>query len=165
MSGEYLVLMRLAQLMLGSVIGLLCIYFGYRLFAQIPVNVTNDGQFKMPNVGEAKLKVAPGIFFAILGTAIVYFSLDRSISIRYAPSVDNPGSPSASLQGPQANAPTVQVDAKTSSSNEDKSKSVPPATLPSAKTAQPGFEYSQTRGGGGLSYDCQSPTEAGCRSK
>ena len=34
MSAEYLVLMRLVQLTLGSLIGLVCIYFGYRLFAQ-----------------------------------------------------------------------------------------------------------------------------------
>lgn len=89
MSAEYLILMRLAQLMLGSMIGCLCIYFGYKLFSQIPVNVTNDGQFKMPKIGEAKLKVAPGIFFAILGTAIVYFSIERLINIKAAPTVSN----------------------------------------------------------------------------
>jgi hypothetical protein len=38
------------------------------------------GISKMPKIGEVKLKVAPGIFFAILGAAIVYFSTDRSIS-------------------------------------------------------------------------------------
>ena len=85
MAPEYLILMRLVQLTLGSLIGLICIYFGYKLFAQIPVNVTNDGHFKMPQIGEAKLKVAPGIFFAILGAAIVYFSIDRPISINSTP--------------------------------------------------------------------------------
>jgi hypothetical protein len=91
---EYLVLMRLVQLTLGSLIGCLCIYFGYKLFSQIPVNVTNDGHFKMPKLGEAKLKVAPGIFFAILGAAIVYFSIDRSISIK----ANEPGSGTSTVE-------------------------------------------------------------------
>jgi hypothetical protein len=114
MSPEYLVLMRLAQLMLGSLIGLASIYFGYKLFAQIPVKVTNDGSFKMPNVGEVKLKVAPGIFFAALGTAIVYFSLSPSVSIKsglteqFSPSTSGslnktealPAAPSSQTQEP-----------------------------------------------------------------
>lgn len=82
MSAEWLIAMRLAQLILGSLIGFLCIYFGYRLFAQIPVNLTNDGQFKMPKIGEVKLKVAPGIFFAVLGAAIIYFSTSHPIAIK-----------------------------------------------------------------------------------
>lgn len=35
----------------------------------------------MPKLGEVKLKFAPGIFFAILGAAIIYFSLERPIQI------------------------------------------------------------------------------------
>jgi hypothetical protein len=70
------------QLCLGSLIGFGAIYFGYRLFSQIPVTVTNDGHFKMPKIGEAKLKVAPGIFFAIVGCVIIYFSINRSIEIQ-----------------------------------------------------------------------------------
>lgn len=81
---ESIAVLRIIQLILGSIIGLLCIYFGYRLFSQIPVNLTNDGHFKMPKLGEVKLKVAPGIFFALLGTAIVYFTIDRSITIQAA---------------------------------------------------------------------------------
>lgn len=78
---EHLILVRLMQLTLGALIGCLCIYFGYKLFSQLPVNVTNDGHFKMPKFGEAKFKVAPGIFFALFGTAIVLVSINRSISI------------------------------------------------------------------------------------
>jgi len=170
MSGEYLVLMRLAQLMLGSIIGLICIYFGYRLFAQIPVNITNDGHFKMPEIGEAKLKVAPGVFFAILGSAIVYFSLDRSISIRYSPPAETAVSPRAdarsSLPPSETKAPSVQTEARDALPGEDKSKGLSPPTLPSAgNTPAPRFEYGQSRGPGGLSYDCQSPGPTGCRMK
>lgn len=43
---------------------------------------TNDGQFKMPKIGEVKLKVAPGIFFAVLGAAIIYFSTSHPIAIK-----------------------------------------------------------------------------------
>lgn len=82
MAAEYLILTHLLLLTLGALIGCLCIYFGYKLFSQIPVNLTNDGHFKMPNLAEAKLKVAPGIFFAVLGAAIVYFSVSRSVNIR-----------------------------------------------------------------------------------
>jgi hypothetical protein len=89
MTVEHLILVRLVHLMIGSVIGLICIYFGYKLFSQIPVNLTNDGHFKMPKVGEAKLKVAPGIFFAVLGAAIVYFSIDRSINLKSNPPQSN----------------------------------------------------------------------------
>jgi hypothetical protein len=78
---EAIAMLRVGQLLLGSIIGLVCIYLGYKLFAQIPVTVTNDGHFKMPKIGEVKLKVAPGVFFAILGAAIVYFSIDRPITI------------------------------------------------------------------------------------
>ena len=85
---ETIAMLRIGQLLLGSIIGLVCIYLGYKLFAQIPVKVTNDGHFKMPKIGEVKLKVAPGIFFAILGAAIVYFSIDRSISISSSVAVD-----------------------------------------------------------------------------
>lgn len=46
---------------------------------------TNDGTIKMPKLGEAKLKAAPGIFFALLGTVIVYFSIDRTIDIHSGP--------------------------------------------------------------------------------
>ena len=59
-------------------VGFLCIYFGYRLFAQIPVKTTNEGQIKMPKFGEVKLKAAPGIFFAALGTLIVVWSMTNS---------------------------------------------------------------------------------------
>ena len=78
---EYALLIRLVQLTLVSFIGFACIYFGYRLFSQIPVTFTNDGHVKMPNLGEMKLKVAPGIFFAIIGAVIIFISVNKSISI------------------------------------------------------------------------------------
>jgi hypothetical protein len=81
MTAEYIAMIRLVQLCLGSVIGFGCIYLGYKLFSQIPVRVTNDGYFKMPKLWDVKLKVAPGVFFAILGAAIVYFSIDRQVGV------------------------------------------------------------------------------------
>jgi hypothetical protein len=78
---EQLILMRLIQLTLGALIGCLCIYFGYKLFSQIPVNVTNDGHFKIPKFAEVKLKAAPGVCFALLGTVIVFFCINRKMDL------------------------------------------------------------------------------------
>src|SRR5271165_6623417 len=78
---EYIALLRVGQLMLVSIFGFGCIYLGYKLFSQIPIKVTNEGQFKIPSIGEAKLKIAPGVFFAVVGAVVLYSSIDRNISI------------------------------------------------------------------------------------
>jgi hypothetical protein len=82
MAVETIMLMTFIQLLVVSCIGFACIYFGYRLFAQIPIETTNEGHVKMPKLGEVKLKVAPGIFFALLGAAIILYSLVQSTEIR-----------------------------------------------------------------------------------
>ena len=128
---EYIALLRVLQLTLGSLIGFSCIYFGYKLFSQIPFTVTNDGSFKMPKIGEVKLKAAPGLFFAVLGAAIVYFSIDRSIQIQTAPTIVK----------------SAQGDAK-----EFQFKNMPPTTN-SPSEAKPGFSYSQARE---FQYSCAS---------
>src|SRR5262245_6406513 len=82
LSAESLALTETVHLIITALIGFACIYLGYRLFAQIPVKTTNDGHFKMPSFGEVKLKVAPGVFFAVLGAAIVIFGLARSMDVK-----------------------------------------------------------------------------------
>ena len=72
-----IVLMQMIMLGIAMMIGFASIYLGYRLFAQIPVETTNDGHFKMPRIAEVKLKVAPGIFFAVFGTLIIIYVLSR----------------------------------------------------------------------------------------
>jgi hypothetical protein len=72
---------KLTQLTIVSFLGFACIYLGCRLFAEIPISQTNDGHFKMPTFGEIKLRAAPGIFFALFGAAIMYFSVEKAIEI------------------------------------------------------------------------------------
>jgi hypothetical protein len=78
---EYVALVRISQLFVASILVFCCIYMGYRLFAQIPINITDEGKFKMPKIDEVSLKVAPGIFFAVLGAAIIVFSIEKSIEV------------------------------------------------------------------------------------
>lgn len=69
------------HLLVADVIGATAIILGYKLFSQIPIKITNEGTIKIPTFGEAKLKVAPGIFFALLGTAMIYASVNRSLHL------------------------------------------------------------------------------------
>jgi hypothetical protein len=65
----------------GVLVGFACIFLGYKPFSQIPVTVTNDGRVKTPRFGEVQLKVAPGIFFAVLGTVIVVVSVTTRFDV------------------------------------------------------------------------------------
>lgn len=84
-SAESIAMLRIGQLLITSLLGFGSIFLGYRLFSQIPVTTTADGQFKMPNIGEAKLKAGPGLFFALFGAIAIYFSIDRAITISNTP--------------------------------------------------------------------------------
>lgn len=88
MSAEAIAMLRVGQLLITSLLGFGSIFLGYRLFSQIPVSSTADGHFKMPKIGEVKLKAGPGLFFALFGAAAIYFSIDRAITISGAPNSD-----------------------------------------------------------------------------
>jgi hypothetical protein len=77
---ETVALVRMAQMTLGILAGFCCLYFGYRLFFQA-IAGTNSGSFRIPGVGSVNLKVAPGIFFALIGATIIYVSLARPLSL------------------------------------------------------------------------------------
>ena len=76
---ETVATLRMVQLILGVLAGFGCLYFGYRLFSQA-LTGTNSGTFKIPGLGNVTLKAAPGIFFALIGAIIIYFSVARTIS-------------------------------------------------------------------------------------
>jgi hypothetical protein len=84
---ETIALLRIGQLLITSLLGFGSIFLGYRLFAQIPILSTAEGQIKMPRMGEVKLKAGPGVFFALLGAFVIYSSIDRAITISSAPKV------------------------------------------------------------------------------
>ena len=62
--------------------GILCIYFGYRLFF---VTKTKQGDFKIKTGQNYELSLsdlAPGIFFALFGASVLVFSLINGITIK-----------------------------------------------------------------------------------
>jgi hypothetical protein len=78
---SYVAFARLGQLTIGVLAGIISIYFGYRLFMQIPVNIINEGKITFPTIMDVKLKVAPGIFFAVLGALIIYVCVARKLDL------------------------------------------------------------------------------------
>jgi hypothetical protein len=61
--------------------GLLSIWIGYRLFAQIPASQNSGGQFNLPGGASFVLsKVGPGIFFALFGSVVLGYSVTRPVS-------------------------------------------------------------------------------------
>lgn len=65
--------------------GIMSIYFGYRLFLQVPSAKTGDGTFKFPKFGEIALThVAPGVFFAFFGAAVLVMSLLSKVETTFS---------------------------------------------------------------------------------
>jgi hypothetical protein len=62
--------------------GILCIYFGYRLFYVVK---TKQGEFRIKTGTAYELAisdVAPGVFFALFGAGVLVFSLLNGITIK-----------------------------------------------------------------------------------
>src|SRR3954447_10395864 len=79
------IVLRMAERIIGVIIGGLLIYFGYRLFLSLPGKKSRDGgtgDFSMAGGTRLKLsKVGPGVFFALFGAGLIVFSLTRSVSL------------------------------------------------------------------------------------
>jgi hypothetical protein len=74
--------------------GILSIYLGYRLFILAAGAKASDGAFRFKDWAEIKLtKVAPGVFFALFGAAILIYSVSRPEQITYNGPVLNAASP------------------------------------------------------------------------
>jgi len=58
-----------------------CIFFGYKLFVIALTKSDTGGHFKIPGLGEVKLKAAPGVFFALLGAIIIYATVTHPIQV------------------------------------------------------------------------------------
>jgi len=80
--------------------GILCIYFGYKLFY---IAKEKQGDFKIKTGGSTEVSVsdvAPGVFFALFGAGILVFSITNGISVDSkttspAPTGTSPGLASA----------------------------------------------------------------------
>jgi len=62
--------------------GILCIYFGYKLFYVVKLK---QGEFKIKTGQNYELSlsdVAPGVFFALFGASILIFCLTNGVTIK-----------------------------------------------------------------------------------
>lgn len=72
------------------IIGGLCIYLGYQLFLNLPVQQEGEGRIKLPgDISIYVSRVGPGVFFALFGSIILCSSLYFAIII-FDPETGNP---------------------------------------------------------------------------
>lgn len=83
------IVLRMAERILGVLLGGLLIYFAYRLFLNLPSKrgrESGSGDFSFAGGNKIKLsKVGPGVFFALFGAGLIVFSLTRSVSLTVSP--------------------------------------------------------------------------------
>ena len=79
---DALLLMRMAERLLGLLAGGLCIVLGYRLFVKLPEKTDSSGKVVLPGGVSIWLsRVGPGIFFALFGAAIVAYSFTSTVKV------------------------------------------------------------------------------------
>lgn len=72
------VVIRTVERLLVTAAGILCIYFGYRLFVLVRYEATGEGKFTLPGGSSVILsRVGPGVFFALFGAIILVTALFR----------------------------------------------------------------------------------------
>ena len=90
-SFDTVLLMRMAERMLGLLAGVLCVVLGYRLFVRLPEKTDSAGKVVLPGgISIWMSRVGPGCFFALFGAAIVAYSFTSAVKVadeRMAPSV------------------------------------------------------------------------------
>lgn len=79
---DALLLMRMAERLLGLLAGGLCVVLGYRLFIMLPEKADSSGKVILPGGVSIWLsRVGPGIFFALFGAAIIGYSFSSTVRI------------------------------------------------------------------------------------
>jgi hypothetical protein len=88
--------------------GILCIYFGYKLFYVVQLK---QGEFKIKTGESYELSlsdVAPGVFFALFGAGILVFCLTNGIIIKPVTTDEKEdpvtGAPNAPIKEPMSDA-------------------------------------------------------------
>lgn len=77
---DTVVALRMFERILAVLMGGLSIYFGYRLFLEIPVATTASGTVTLPwNIKVVLSRAGPGIFFALFGVSLIAFSFYQRI--------------------------------------------------------------------------------------
>jgi hypothetical protein len=81
-STDTLLLMRMAERLLGLLAGGLCVVLGHRLFINLPDKTDSGGKVVLPGGVSIWLsRVGPGIFFALFGAAIVGYSFASTVKV------------------------------------------------------------------------------------
>lgn len=79
------IVLRAAERLVGILIGGLLAWLGYRLFLDVKAKADSAGNFTFPGGSAIKLtRIAPGIFFSLFGTAIVFMSFLKPVSLNQA---------------------------------------------------------------------------------
>ena len=94
------ILLGAFQRILSILIGGMLIYFGYRLFLNLPGKRGRDGgsgEFSLGGANKVKLsKVGPGVFFAIFGAGLIAYSFAKPMKVNI------PGAASSAQTSPAA---------------------------------------------------------------
>ena len=79
---DALLLMRMAERLLGLLAGALCVVLGYQLFIRLPEKSDSSGKVILPGGVSIWLsRVGPGIFFALFGVAIIAYSFASTVRV------------------------------------------------------------------------------------
>ena len=74
-------MLRMAERIVAVLLGGMAIYLGYRLFFHLPFTQDNSGELQFPGVKVVLSRVGPGVFFAVLGSVVLYYSLTNEVRI------------------------------------------------------------------------------------
>ena len=88
----------------------LAIYFGYRLFLNLPLQNNQKGEIEMPGIKVVMARVGPGVFFAGFGTVILVSSYMNPIEI-ITPDIEIRGEFNTDTPAPKMGAlPTLNTE-------------------------------------------------------
>jgi hypothetical protein len=73
--------LRMIERILSVCVGGFSIYLGFHLFKIIPHGDKGDGKFVFPGGSVHLTRTGPGIFFALFGCAIIFWSFSHPISV------------------------------------------------------------------------------------
>jgi len=76
-----IMILRLCERIFAVGIAGVTIYFGFKLFTLLPTQSDNSGKISLPGFKVVLSKVGPGIFFAALGSLILYQSFTSPIQL------------------------------------------------------------------------------------
>jgi len=68
---------RIVAVLLGG----LAIYYGFRLFLDVPFERYSDGKIQLPGMSVVLSKAGPGLFFAAFGAIVIVTSLMQSVTV------------------------------------------------------------------------------------